>query len=1076
MLLALLGAAPVRAAWQPDGIDLTRPRIVCRPAELAAVRARLEREPYRSLMRDLLSPVRQADSVALDDHSINAERIKSRAAKNLAVALLFERTVVDREVVPFTDETRSAAIARLRDLLVNMYRRSRLAVGPPLGGWDRDISTSEELQQYATAYDSLRAAGVDLGADDAVIVDNLAALAGELYENYVNPLSAGNFAVLHQNNHRSKVGAALATTALALAEYTPPDGSDPRGVREPATWLAYGTAQIDAVMRFALVSGDGAYGEGPFYLRFASQNLLPFWRAWDALTGGSAPGIAMPNFWRHPLLARGVRWALDNTLPDGTLAPTDDGNPGEHYYFGAAPLTPATAWRWTTTEPPLENDGNVSLAAESLVNFDDGLAAAPPAGSPTAFYPEGGLAALRSDWSPDAVLALVQAEHGAAAEFGRYADGTPAAPESHEHADGGSFLLHAFGERLALDPGYFSFTLHGLVNKPQDHNMILVDGSGPTDLLAASAAWLADPSAPPPTDGEASLLDTRDSDGVDVATALSRYGQPAARIERRFLFADDRYLLIADAVQSVPDQPRRFTWLLHGNGGGDSGGTFTPTATGGVWSRPGAALTAALAAADAPFSFTTRDAVHEELNRAQKTHTALEAHVEAAASRTLTLLYPSPAGDAPPITEQLAVDGAAALTLVDAAGDRRVVAWHRATPVPTSLALPGGSAAHADGVLALFDTHDDGSLRLAYGERASELVYAGRRRIGASAPGTLGVRYAAERLDVVADAPDSAFQLHAVPFVAAAADGACAFRVDGEDIATVVVGRDRRVTLRAATGNSAPAADPGPPQTVDAPPQVVRLDGRGSCDADGEALTPQWELTSAPAGSAWSLQEADTWTPALFVDRNGPFRVRLVVTDARGATSRPMEVLVLAGDRCADGVDNDRDGQFDSADADCDAGGNRPPLAGALAPLTLPVGARAVLDLGTHMTDPDGDPLVFRVAVADPVVTAAAIDSSRLLVAPRHPGRTQLFVTAADADSYAQQAVSVSVVPRAACVADCDDGGVVTVDEILSAVGIALGQAGPQRCQAADADGDQHVTVAELVRAVADLLDGCATD
>jgi len=49
----------------------------------------------------------------------------------------------------------------------------------------------------------------------------------------------------------------------------------------------------------------------------------------------------------------------------------------------------------------------------------------------------------------------------------------------------------------------------------------------------------------------------------------------------------------------------------------------------------------------------------------------------------------------------------------------------------------------------------------------------------------------------------------------------------------------------------------------------------------------------------------------------------------------------------------------------------------------------------------------------------------------------------------------------------------VTVDEILNAVGIALGQAAADRCRAADANGDDAVAVDELVRAVSDALDGC---
>lgn len=61
----------------------------------------------------------------------------------------------------------------------------------------------------------------------------------------------------------------------------------------------------------------------------------------------------------------------------------------------------------------------------------------------------------------------------------------------------------------------------------------------------------------------------------------------------------------------------------------------------------------------------------------------------------------------------------------------------------------------------------------------------------------------------------------------------------------------------------------------------------------------------------------------------------------------------------------------------------------------------------------------------------------------------------------------------AACRGDCDGDGVVRVNELVIAVGIALGQAPPGDCAAADADADGRVTIAELVAAAGGLLAGC---
>jgi cysteine-rich repeat protein len=60
-----------------------------------------------------------------------------------------------------------------------------------------------------------------------------------------------------------------------------------------------------------------------------------------------------------------------------------------------------------------------------------------------------------------------------------------------------------------------------------------------------------------------------------------------------------------------------------------------------------------------------------------------------------------------------------------------------------------------------------------------------------------------------------------------------------------------------------------------------------------------------------------------------------------------------------------------------------------------------------------------------------------------------------------------------ACTGDCNRDGSVTVDEIVTAVNIALGSLPVAQCQAADGDGGGTVTVDEIVTAVNKALNGC---
>jgi len=59
------------------------------------------------------------------------------------------------------------------------------------------------------------------------------------------------------------------------------------------------------------------------------------------------------------------------------------------------------------------------------------------------------------------------------------------------------------------------------------------------------------------------------------------------------------------------------------------------------------------------------------------------------------------------------------------------------------------------------------------------------------------------------------------------------------------------------------------------------------------------------------------------------------------------------------------------------------------------------------------------------------------------------------------------------CAGDCDGDGRVGIDEIVTAVRIALGLASPDRCVAVDGNGDATVVVAELIRSIGNALDGC---
>ena len=63
--------------------------------------------------------------------------------------------------------------------------------------------------------------------------------------------------------------------------------------------------------------------------------------------------------------------------------------------------------------------------------------------------------------------------------------------------------------------------------------------------------------------------------------------------------------------------------------------------------------------------------------------------------------------------------------------------------------------------------------------------------------------------------------------------------------------------------------------------------------------------------------------------------------------------------------------------------------------------------------------------------------------------------------------------PGPPCVGDCDGNGQVTVDETLTMVNIALGNAPVTACEAGDANHDGQITIDEILAAVNNALNGC---
>lgn len=98
------------------------------------------------------------------------------------------------------------------------------------------------------------------------------------------------------------------------------------------------------------------------------------------------------------------------------------------------------------------------------------------------------------------------------------------------------------------------------------------------------------------------------------------------------------------------------------------------------------------------------------------------------------------------------------------------------------------------------------------------------------------------------------------------------------------------VIITVGAGNSMPVANAGPNQIVPVGTTVI-LDGTASRDADGNAITWKWALTTKPNGSAAVLDDPTAARPSFTLDQEGEYVSQLIVNDGK-MDSLPTTVMI----------------------------------------------------------------------------------------------------------------------------------------------------------------------------------------
>ena len=202
-----------------------------------------------------------------------------------------------------------------------------------------------------------------------------------------------------------------------------------------------------------------------------------------------------------------------------------------------------------------------------------------------------------------------------------------------------------------------------------------------------------------------------------------------------------------------------------------------------------------------------------------------------------------------------------------------------------------------------------------------------------------------------------------------------------------------------STQNAPPLAEAGPDQTV-LVGALVQLDGSGSTDLEGAALTYVWSFLSKPTASTAGLDDASAVMPSFTVDLPGAYTLELVVNDG------------------------DVDSQPDTVNINTT---NSQPVAEAGPDQEALVGDSVQLD-GSGSSDVDGDTLTylwaFTVVPAGSLVTLSDAGVVNPTFGPDLPGQyvVQLIVHDGTVDSDPDTALVTVTVPDPADVDDDGDG------------------------------------------------------
>jgi hypothetical protein len=679
------------------------PRMMALPDHKELILSRIEREPYKALFEEIEACA--GSDYELDEDPDHWDPHANGRNGTTAMCNAFLAWIRDDEAA--AEKARSFFDRLETDWLTNDIYDVHIRMPRPLIG-------------YTNAWDLLMATDSFPAEEAEEARQKITDICSQFYDTYVEDDAYRDLILgLTQNNYSIRTASAIGYVALAFPDH--PDAGE---------WADWAFSELDYLWGpdGCYVQPDGGVSEGPFYSEFAFAPsvalFIAHYNMFDRLGetqtylrdccnrvetdpwGGYDCADGEPFVFENPLVDESSRfhasaeWSVSLRLPWGSRPPLGDAylNP----FNGNALLTSFGGagfhgWDWETNrDSPYETTHGMYLTAHHLIYYDDSVARHPPPWT-TRFMAEAGNAVFRSGWSEEAIWLLLVAENGAVRKT------------VHDHVDGTSFSLAAYGEYLLIDPGYYKPdpTNNAKTCNSAAHNTLLVDGRGAPDkgLLTAFR------------DADAFLRNTVAGDHIEYAEAHQSYEDDEnTQVERSVVFVDRRYFVVGDWVETDAVEGRVHTFRVNGYAGYGSGGAFELGEHGARWEREAAGVDVYVSATATPLAvveplFAEHEVPHVhqfELNREVDHHAVMDATALGRCPAFLSVLAPystDPAGGAR--DQPLAVDrielGDDTLGWVVEIQESGYVdaAVLRTDSSPNEIALPTGSVLETDGRLAV---------------------------------------------------------------------------------------------------------------------------------------------------------------------------------------------------------------------------------------------------------------------------------------------------------------------------------------------------------------------------------------